>query len=203
MTVVTPFFTFPNIDWWAQMLNVGTVIFDAGEHFEKMTFRNRYQISGANNSILLSVPLVHGRNQHIPMKDVRIHNGERWQVQHWRTLVSVYKRSPYFDHYEEQLKPLFETPYTHLIDFNRAGIEWVSRQLSLEFEMQETMDFVKEYPADVTDLRPLKFYREQDSNLQFPKYYQVFEDRIGFLPNLSILDLLFSEGPRAVNWLKG
>ncbi len=202
MTVVTPFLTFPDISWWTQVANAGTVIFDVAEHFEKMTFRNRYRISGANNSVLLSVPLVNGRNQHVPMKDVRIHNIDRWQIQHWRTLISVYRRTPYFDHYEESLKPLFENPYTHLVDFNRAGIMWVSRQLNMKLDIQETDDFLKEYPAGVTDLRFVKPSKAGNEKLQFPKYYQVFEDRIGFIPHLSILDLLFSEGPAAVNWLK-
>lgn len=202
MTAVSPFLTFPYISWWAHILNADCVIFDAGEHFEKMTFRNRYRISGANNSILLSVPLVSGRNQHIPMNDVRIYNGEQWQTQHWRTLVSVYRRTPYFDHYEESLKPLFNNRYSGLIDFNRAGIEWVRQQLKLGFEIQETTIFQKKYPETVIDLRGLKPLKTQSSDMNLPKYYQVFQDRIGFQPDLSILDLLFAEGPGTVNYLK-
>lgn len=199
MTIVSPFLTFPNISWWAQVKDAGLVILDGGEHFQKMTSRNRYHISGANNPILLSVPLVNGRNQHVPMKDVNIYNGDRWQVQHWRTLVSVYRRTPYFDHYEEGLAQLFHTEYTHLIDFNRAGLEWAKEQLKMTFDTQETMTFQKEYPGDITDLR--SGYRNVDRDQ--PRYYQVFEDRIGFRPDLSILDLLFSEGPRSIELLRG
>ena len=194
--VVSPFFTFPNISWWAGVINADVVLLDCHEHFEKMTYRNRYRISGANNSILLSVPLVNGRNQHVRMADVRIHNEDRWQTQHWRTLVSVYKRSPYFDHYEKRLKQLFETSYDQLIDFNRATILWVMQALKLKFEIQETEMYVKEYDAGIIDLRNVK-----TTSLAIPKYHQVFEDRIGFLPDLSILDLLFSEGPAMVDWL--
>jgi len=200
MMVVTPFFTFPDINWWSAVLKADVVILDAGEHFEKMTFRNRYRVGGANNSILLSVPLVNGRNQHTQMKDVQIYNSEQWQVQHWRTLTSVYRRSPYFEHYEPTLKPLFETRYDLLIDFNRAGVAWAKQQLGIRFEMKETTVFQKDYPPEVTDLRFLKPLKPQAGT--FPKYYQVFEDRIGFQPNLSILDLLFSEGPGAVGLLK-
>ncbi len=175
------------------------IILDRAEHYEKMSGRNRYSISGSNNEILLSVPLVNGRNQHVAMKDVSIHNESRWQIQHWRTLVSVYKRSPYFEHYEPLLQPLFETSFTHLTDFNKATIEWVMKQLRLDFALVETDTYVKKYPADITDMRD----KGKAQTGPLPVYYQVFEDRLGFLPDLSILDLLFSEGLRSLEYLKG
>lgn len=198
MTAISSFLTFPCISWWARVLDTDIVILDAAEHFQKMTGRNRYDIAGANNPIKLSVPLVNGRNQHIAMCDAQVYNGAHWQVQHWRTLVSVYKRSPYFDHYAVSLQPLFETEFTHLAAFNRATVEWVKKQLKLKFEVQETTVYIKDYPADVRDLRNFK-----PRATLLPKYYQVFEDRVGFLPDLSILDLLFSEGPVAKSKLMG
>jgi len=198
MTIVSPFFIFPPISWWAQVINAETIIFDKDEHFQKMTARNRYDISGANNRIKLSIPLTKGREQRIVMSDVIIYNEERWQVQHWRTLVSVYKRSPFFDHYEDSLKTLFETPFTHLTAFNLASVIWVKEQLKLDFNIQQTENYIREYPKEIIDLRHAKN--------SFPatiKYYQVFEDRIGFQPDLSILDLMFSEGPVSVNKLRG
>jgi WbqC-like protein family len=197
MTVVSSFLSFPKISWWGHLVNADTLILDAAEHFEKMSYRNRYHISGANNSILLSVPLINGRNQRVPMNEVRIHNGDRWQIQHWRTLVSVYKRSPFFDHYEDSLSALFETEFTRLIDFDRASIEWVKQQLKMKFEIQVADTYQKDYPDEITDIRNFK-----GNNLTLPKYYQVFEERVGFIPDLSILDLLFSEGPGAVDKLK-
>jgi len=198
MQVISPFFIFPNISWWTKVLNANIVVLDAGEHFEKMTYRNRYRISGANNSILLSVPLINGRNQHVQMKDVRIHNEEAWQTRHWRTLVSVYNRAPYFEHYQDSLKTLFETQFEYLVDVNLAALQWVMQQMNLKFEIQQTDVYLKEYPADVKDLR-----NKKKSTNVFPKYYQVFEDRIGFQPDLSILDLLFSEGMGALDKLTG
>ncbi len=173
-----------------------TVLFEGYEHYQKMSDRNRYRISGSNNSILLTVPMVNGRDQSAPMSEIRIANDHAWQVQHWRTLVSVYNRSPYFFHYEPSLKRLFETEFTYLVDFNRAAMHWVKQQLQLGFEEQESASYSRDYPTEYTDLRNLK---------RFPvpaaKYYQVFEDRIGFVPGLSILDLLFSEGPHTTAWL--
>ena len=116
------------------VLNADLVIFDGAEHFQKMTHRNRYDISGANNTIKLSVPLVNGRNQRVPMREVCIHNEERWQVQHWRTLVSVYKRTPFFDHYATTLGELFQTQFTHLADFNKATHRWVKAQLRQNYK---------------------------------------------------------------------
>jgi hypothetical protein len=181
-----------------KVMKSGTVVFDAAERFQKMSYRNRYRISGANNSILLTVPLISGREQRLPMADVQIYNDGLWQVQHWRTLVSVYKRTPYFEHYEDLLRPLYEHSYTHLAAFNRASIDWVVKQLKIDLAVEETDLFVKDYGDGVVDLR-----NEKAANVPLPKYYQVFEDRIGFQPDLSILDLLFSEGPGAGDLLVG
>ncbi len=196
MTIVSPFLTFPNTGWWMQVAGAGLVILDKGEHFSKMSYRNRYRISGANNPILLTVPLVKGRNQREPMSGVQIFNEERWQVQHWRTLVSVYKRSPFFDHYEDSLRPLYEQKFTYLTDFNIAALEWAQKQLKLPLRTELTDTYQKEYAPEVKDLRIAG-----NAPVDFPRYYQVFEDRIGFQADLSILDLLFSEGPGARGWL--
>ncbi len=198
MSVVSPYFTFPPVSWWSRVVGADTLILDIAENFQKMSYRNRYRVSGSNNPVLLSIPLVNGRDQHIPVKEVQIHNETRWQTQHWRTLVSVYKRSPFFDHYEDSLKALFETEFTLLTDFNKAALLWVKEQLKMNFTIRETDVFVKDYPAEVVDLRKMKVF-----NANLPKYYQVFEDRVGFIPDLSILDLLFSEVPGAVDKLTG
>lgn len=198
MTIVSSSLTFPNIGWWMQVVHADKLLTDTGEHFQKMSYRNRYRVGGSNNSILLTVPLTNGRDQHIPVKDVLIHNKENWQVQHWRTLTSVYRRSPYFEHYEGMLQRLFETRYELLADLNRDALQWVMAQLRLKTELTATEIYEKEYPNEVQDIRNVKA-----GSVVHPKYYQVFEDRTGFLPNLSILDLLFSEGPAAMNILKG
>lgn len=177
-------------------MNADVVLLDKAEHFEKMTWRNRYRIAGANNAILLSIPLVNGRNQHVPMADICIYNEERWQIQHWRTLVSAYKRSPYFDHYADSLQTLFEQRFEQLTAFNEATVQWVKTVLRLRFELQQTDVYVKDYQNSAIDLRSIN-----DKPSVFPKYYQLFEYRIGFQPDLSILDLLFAEGPGAMKVL--
>lgn len=197
MQVISPYLTYPRISWWLRVINAGAIVFDIHEHYEKMSSRNRYKISGSNNSILLTVPLVNGRNQHTPIADVQISNESNWQVQHWRTLVSVYNRSPYFYHYQPSLEQLYEQPFTHLVDFNKAALDWVLKQLKFKPQLLETEAYHRECRDGCIDLR-----NDKSTALPMPKYYQVFEDRIGFVPDLSILDLLFSEGPHAKDWLR-
>lgn len=198
--IVSSFMPFPSIAWWMIAANSETIILDKAEHFEKMSYRNKYYITGANGPITLSIPLTDGREQRKAMKDVQICNKDRWQVQHWRTLVSVYKRSPYFDFYEPSLELLFHTPYERLIDFDLASIEWLKKQLKLRFNIEFADNYLKEYEG-AADMRNMKRGKEDLANT--PKYYQLFEERNGFLPNLSMLDLLFSEGPGAISPLKG
>jgi len=198
--IVSSFITFPNIGWWAAVAGNEVLILDKAEHFEKMSYRNRYNIAGANNNIQLSVPLVNGRGQRAAMADVQIADKEKWQLQHWRTMVSVYKRTPFFEHYEHSLSKLYETHYKWLIDLNLASIQWLKQQLKLSFDIRIAETFVKDYPATVKDIRDIKSSDAIQIDT-FPKYYQLFEERNGFLPNLSMLDLLFAEGPYAVKWL--
>jgi len=179
------------------------VAFDLAEHFEKMTYRNKYFITGANGGIQLSIPLKKGRGQRTPMGDVEIDNSQRWQVQHWRTLVSVYRRSAYFEHYEPLLQPLFEREYGKLADFNLASVQWLKKQLGLKFEEEMVAIYKPSYEEADTDLRnALKPGMEHTAIEGIEPYYQLFSDRNGFLPNLSMLDLLFAEGPHAMQWVK-
>lgn len=203
MNIVSSFIPFPPITWWSFVLKAEELLLDKAEHFEKMSYRNKYAISGANNPIQLSVPLVKGRNQRTPMTDVLIHNEEKWQVQHWRTLVSVYRQTPYWEFYEQSLQHLFETSYTHLTDFNLATLQWTCKQLKLKVPITITDTYLASYPTDTADIRHIKPAKDKEQLKDFPRYYQVFEDRIGFQPNLSILDLLFSEGPMAKGWIEG
>lgn len=202
--IVSPLMPFPNIKWCLLISHTDKVIFDTAEHYEKMTYRNRYYITGANGLIQLTIPLAQGRNQRTAMKDVQIDNTENWQQQHWRTIKSVYGRSPFFEHYAMSLESLFSTVYESLTDFNKATVKWLKRELRFAYKEEYSDVYVSEY-KDVKDLRK----RVKPSIEKIPVsedeaiYYQMFKERNGFYKNLSILDLLFAEGPMAMQIIQG
>ncbi len=199
--VVSPYVPFPNLFWWVNVLNADHVIFDVAEHYEKMSYRNRYYIAGANGGIMLSIPLMKGRNQRTPMNEVQIDNTEDWKKNHLRTITSVYGRAPYFEYYIPELNHLFGQEYTHLCHFNATTTNWLKKHLGISFNMEEADVYRKEY-QDHADLRkgvkPGMELRAIDNSI----YYQLFEERNGFLPNMSALDILFSEGPAATEVLR-
>lgn len=188
---------FPNIYWWLLASEAEEIVFDVAEHFVKMSYRNRYYITGANGLIQLSVPLSQGRNQRTPMQEVLIDNSERWQVQHWRTIFSVYGRAPYFEYYASSLEQLYHQNYDKLVAFNQATIDWAKEHTGIRFNASITGVYKGEYETGKVDLR--KSLKPGIEKIAMPEekalYYQLFAERNGFYPNLSILDLLFSEGP--------
>lgn len=172
------------------------------ETYPKMSFRNRCVVAGSNDLVKLSVPLEKGRNQRQLMKDVRISYSTRWQAAHLRTIESCYSRSPYFEYYRDDLWKLLERKEAYLLDLNLAIQDWLKKTLKFSGEVSLTDHYQKEYPPDVTDRRNTilpKNFQDQPMGWQ---YTQVFEDRIGFQPNLSILDLLFCSGPDIKDQLK-
>jgi hypothetical protein len=201
-TLVSSILPFPNLCWWAYTCDADEVLFDQAEHFEKMTYRNRYYITGPNGLIQLSIPLLGGRGQRSTMGNTMICNKDRWQVQHWRTLVSVYNRAAYFEHYAPSLEKLYQQPFERLADFNRGSIQWLKQQLKAGFTETTAEVYRKEYPEATTDLRHNFKPKAEKQGTDSHPYYQLFSERNGFLPNLSILDLLFSEGPHAMQWIR-
>lgn len=172
------------------------------EHYQKVSFRNRCYIAGPNGMILLSVPLVKGKNQRTVMKDVRISNQEPWQSLHWKTLTSAYRRSPWFEYFEPELEELYEKPFEYLLDWNLACFDFANRALGIAPVVELTDRFEKDYSADTTII-DMRDTLQPGQPVENPlEYTQVFGERTGFLPNLSILDLLFCEGKRGLDLLK-
>lgn len=196
---ISSYIPFPCISWWAAASGLDTLMLDKAEHFEKMTYRNRYYLAGANGLLTLSIPLRHGRDQRAAMRDIQVDNVTKWQQQHWRSIVSTYKRSPYFDYYEPSLAPLFTQQYDHLTDVGLASILWLKQQLKLSFNITFAEEYLPVHQSAAYDLRK---NLKRHSTTPYPNYYQLFADRTGFLPDLSILDLLFSEGPHTMDWIE-
>lgn len=175
------------------------VQFDVYESWQKMSFRNRLTLAGAGGSVNLSIPLEEGRGQRKLTKDVRIANRYPWQSQHWKTIVSCYNRSPWFEFYRDELELLYQTPTEFLVDWNLACWNWSIQKLgwSVETSLTNSTGTVVEVTKWL-DLRNQILPKNVGEKFPDPVVYrQVFEDRTGFLPHCSILDLLFCEGKNA------
>lgn len=198
-TLILDALYFPSIQLWVGINNYNNIIIDNGSAFRKMSLRNRCWVVGAEGELRLTIPLIGGRDQRKPIHQIQIDHNYSWQIQHWRTLTACYNRSPWFEYYAPSLETLFSNPIASLVDWNLQCFQWVLKQLSLDINLssEETITFSDDLNT-IVDLRDQTvLYQEKLKNDTLIQYTQVFEDRIGFKPNLSILDLLFCEGPRA------
>ncbi len=194
---------FPVISYFKILVNCPDLIIEVCENYQKMSFRNRYVIFGANGVINLSIPIKGGRQQKQKFYEVEIDYSENWQVKHWRGLTSSYSNSPYFDYYAEALKSIIFSNEKYLKDYNLKALKWILKVLKINIKISFTSEYKKEY-ENILDCRNTilpKNFQHITNNVE-PKYTQVFQDRLGFQPNLSILDLLFATGPDAIRLLK-
>lgn len=184
---------------YKKILEAKEVVFEVQDNYQKQTYRTRQHIYGANGFLSLNIPIIHGKGVRQKTKEVRIENKFPWQKNHFKSLENAYRSSPYFEFYEDDLSKLYSKEYTFLIDFLFDSIDFIWAHLPLEKPYQKTKEFQLEYPENV-DMRHLANAKDK-STYQVPSYIQVFENKHGFIPNLSILDLLFNEGPNAANLL--
>ena len=178
------------------------ICWEVNDNYQKQTFRNRTYISNDRGKHILSIPIIHaGRaNGRQKYKDVLIDNSYPWQRQHWRTLETAYRTSPFFEFYEDDIKPLYHQTYDSLLDFNLKTIETIFECLQLEIPIEKTLAY-ETISKDKEDFRFL-ISAKYKPQLNIEPYTQVFGDRHGFTPNLSILDLLFNLGPNSIQYLK-
>ncbi|MFY0713976.1 WbqC family protein [Seonamhaeicola sp. NFXS20] len=191
---------FPNIAHFVGMVKAKEVMFEVEDNFVKQTYRNRTNIYAANSKLVLNIPVIHSQKNRQKYKDVKIFNAEKWQLNHWKSLLSAYRTSPYFEYYEDELLPLFQKKADYILDFNFKCFEVICNCLQLDLNISKSESFEKNVESKV-DLRFLvNAKKEQPQN--FEKYTQVFCNKHGYISNLSILDLLFNEGPNALNYLE-
>lgn len=179
------------------------IIWEVADNYQKQTYRNRCYICNDQGRHLLSIPIKHvggdqGRQKY---KDVKLENDYQWQRQHWRTLQTAYRTSPFFEYYEDEIAPLFEKKFDFLMDFNFKTIEVIYDCLQIKMPTERTKNFQVHIPMNILDARFLVRCKNEQEYEQ-EEYVQVFGDRHGFIKNVSILDLLFNEGPNALSYLK-
>lgn len=195
-----------NIQYFGKLVSGARI--EAHENFQKQTYRNRAEVMTAVGVRPLTVPVVWDHRAKMPIREVRIDYTLPWQREHWRTLVAAYAAAPYFDHYAEKLAPFYdERGYRpeYLYDLNGDLTVLLLRLFGFPDALRHTEDYTPPAPLDSAaaegDFREIISHKPRlwrpDPSFAAPEYYQVFADRVPFAPNLSAVDLLFCEGPRA------
>lgn len=192
---------FGPVQWYQKLCRYDSVLIERCDTYRKQTYRNRCVIATANGLQALTVPVERTDDgRRLLTRDVRISDHGNWRHQHWTALVSAYESSPFFEFYADDLRPHYERRYDYLVDFNEALQRTMCDLLDLRPHIRLTERYVEAPAPGVADfrerIRPKLPYADDETFAPVP-YYQVFAQRLGFLPNLSIVDLLFNMGPEA------
>lgn len=191
---------FPTVANFVAIANAKTIVFEMDDNFLKQTYRNRLYIYGANGKLCLNIPVIHSQKNREKYRNVKIYNDDDWQSHHWKSLISAYRTSPFFEYYEDELKYLFNKKFELLMDFNLSCFTVICECLQIDVNINKTTNYQKTI-ADKTDLRRL-VHAKKEPQYNFERYTQVFSGKHGYISNLSILDLLFNEGPNTLNYLE-
>ena len=209
---------FGPVQWYQKLNRYDHCLIEQNDSYHKQTYRNRCVIAAANGPQTLTVP-VEADGGSALVRDIRISDHNQWRRIHWNALQSAYSESPFFDYYADDIRPFFEQKYTFLIDFNEAIRQTVCTLLDIHPSVEYTRQFspltshlspLTSHLSPLTShLLPLRDFRQvidakhplADPDFQPREYWQVFARKHGFLPNLSILDLLFCMGPEAIFYL--
>ncbi len=190
---------FGPIQWYQKLNRYEHCLIEQCDSYQKQTYRNRCIIATANGQQALTVPVeVSGEKQAV--KDVRISDHNQWRRVHWNALQSAYSESPFFDYYADDIRPFYEQRYEYLIDFNEAIRQKVCELIDIHPQVAYTSEYVKQHENDFREVINAK-HPKPDSHFEARSYWQVFDRKHGFQPNLSILDLLFCMGPESVFYL--
>lgn len=190
-----------NIAYYKKILEYKEVIFEAKENFVRASFRNRCEICGPNGKSNLTAQVKGGRKK-TKYEKVALAYEHNWNTIHWHTLESNYRSSPYFEFYEAHFEPFYKKEYQSLFELNIEMFKLINKLLGLNIKFSLTEKFDKTAAEDVDDLRGFFMPNTAIDTSEMKEYIQVFSSRNGFYSNLSILDLLFCEGPNAVSYLK-
>lgn len=196
--VLMPVFYLPPVSWFSVFLSEEhDVVFEQFENFPKQTYRNRANIYGANGRLSLIVPIRHNGKRR--MKDIEISYAENWQNLHWKSIKTAYQSSPYFEFYESRLEVVFDTAETSLLRFNLRALGIIQDILKTEKAYSLNHEYLAEPAA--ADYRS-RFSAKVPSDVEMAEYYQTFQEKYGFLRDLSVLDALCNLGPQTLSYVK-
>lgn len=196
----------PPIQYFSKFLLYDLLIVEQHDHYTKQTYRNRCRILGPNGVETLSIPVHKGESHKTKVKDIRIDFDKPWPQQHWRALRAAYRSSPFYEFFAPELETLYTQPAPFLLEWNNQLLKWALDTLGIDTHFRLSRDFVAEPPPRTHDFRerihPKARMQQPDTHFTPLPYTQVFDDKFPFAPNLSILDLLFMEGPNALQVLR-
>ncbi|WP_410704597.1 WbqC family protein [Chryseobacterium sp. SIMBA_029] len=196
--VLLPVFYLPPISWFSVFLDAeNEVVFEQFESFPKQTYRSRTNIYGANGKLSLIIPINHNGKREF--KDIEISYSEDWRSIHWKSIKTAYQSSPYFEYYEDKLKKIFELKEKYLLDFNIKALEIIKQILKAEKAQSLNEEYIKN--PDAVNFRE-KFSAKRPSEFEMEEYYQTFTDKLGFLADLSIVDLICNKGPESMTYIR-
>jgi hypothetical protein len=177
------------------------VFIEIHETYPKQTFRNRCEIFTEKGQMSLSIPVTKVFGNRTKTSQVVINNAEKWQLKHWRAIESAYLSSPFFLYYKDEVQDFFSGEHTKLLKFNLDLTNTLCRLIGIQIELQLTDNFIL-HPDNTNDFRNSIHPKKSPTISNFPEYLQVFSDRHEFIPNLSIIDLIFNLGPESKNYLE-
>ncbi|NVK52161.1 MAG: WbqC family protein [Flavobacteriaceae bacterium] len=191
---------FSPIAQYQAIVNADEVLFEVHDNYQKQTYRNRCYIYGPNGKQLLNIPIKHKTiTSKKKTKDTLVDNSSSWQKHHLKSIQIAYRSSPFFEFYEDDLLSIFTKKYTYLLDVNIDTYHFVTDTLQISNTYNKTTAYQED--TSTKDYKYLANAKQQLIQKSNP-YIQVFDDKFGFIPNLSILDLLFMEGPNAISFLE-
>jgi hypothetical protein len=197
---VLPMFYLPPVEYFVQLnKHKANILIEREEHLIKQTYRNRAHIYSPDGMLALTVPVIKGSKAHTKIKEVKISYDFKWQRLHWMSLQNCYRRSAYFEFYEDDFARFYNNRFDYLFDYNDEMLRLIIKMLKLKTDYQFTDEYMESYPG-MADFR-LSINPKRNTFDDQKPYFQLFEERQGFLKNLSIVDLLFNHGPQAMSYL--
>ncbi len=201
--ILMPMFYLPPISYFSRLINHERqeVLIEKSENFIKQTYRNRATIYSPNGRLNLIIPVIKGSKSHTIYKDVKISYNDNWKRIHWLSLQTSYRRSAYFEYYEDEFLKFYENKFDYLFDLNENLFSLILKLLKIDLKYYFTDEYVKISLGKIDYRNKFNEYLSVHNKNQKP-YFQLFEEKFGFQNDLSIVDLLFNHGPQSKTYLK-
>ena len=195
------------IEYYAKLISAERIFIESCEHYMKQTYRNRCSIVATNGVMPLSIPIEKTQALKTSTRDIRIAEHGNWRHLHWNSIASAYNSSPFFEYYEDELHPFYEKKFEFLFDYNEQLRELICSWIGIDTShIRYTEEYKTDFSENEKDLReiihPKKNWQHLDPSFRSADYYQVFSEKLGFVPNQSIIDLIFNMGNETILVLK-